>query len=102
MKPPHAAGLFALLPQLLAFFDTQEDPAYLSRRQRSVEACRKNGEARSKDLRESNMKIKSIMLAIVCAIGLSGCETMTNAWDSVFGMNNAPASVALAQDTQAQ
>jgi hypothetical protein len=39
---------------------------------------------------EDNMKIQSIMLLVVCAIALGGCETVNKTWHDVFGLNDTP------------
>jgi predicted small secreted protein len=45
-------------------------------------------------LRDCDMKIRSMMLLLVCAVALSGCETINGAWHDVFGLNGAPARTA--------
>jgi len=45
-------------------------------------------------LRDCDMKIRSMMLLLVCAIALTGCETINGAWHDVFGLNGAPARTA--------
>jgi predicted small secreted protein len=40
------------------------------------------------------MKIRSMMLLLVCAVALSGCETINGAWHDVFGLNGAPSRTA--------
>ena len=43
-------------------------------------------------LRGLKMKFQSIMLLIVCAVALSGCETINQTWHDIFGFNtSAPA-----------
>jgi hypothetical protein len=33
------------------------------------------------------MKIPSLMLLVMCAIALSGCETVNKTWHDIFGLN---------------
>jgi hypothetical protein len=40
------------------------------------------------------MKIQSIMLLVVCAIALGGCETVNKTWHDVFGLNDTPTRTA--------
>jgi hypothetical protein len=47
------------------------------------------------------MKFQSIVLLIVCAVALSGCETLTQTWHDVFGLN-ASAPAAVSQQAQAR
>jgi hypothetical protein len=44
--------------------------------------------------REDNMKIRSLMLLVVCAIALSGCETVNKTWHDIFGLNDTPTRTA--------
>jgi hypothetical protein len=47
------------------------------------------------------MKFQNIVLLIVCAVALSGCETLNKTWHDVFGLNaSAPAGVS--QQAQAR
>jgi predicted small secreted protein len=45
------------------------------------------------------MRLRSIALLVACALGLSACETINDAWHDVFGLNGAtqPASEQTAQ-----
>jgi hypothetical protein len=47
------------------------------------------------------MKFRSIMALIVCAVALSGCETLTKTWHDIFGLNGS-APGAVSQQTAAR
>lgn len=40
------------------------------------------------------MKIRGIMLLVVCAIALGSCETVNKTWHDIFGLNDTPARTA--------
>jgi hypothetical protein len=44
--------------------------------------------------RGGNIKIRGIMLLVICATALGGCETVNKAWHNVFGLNDTPALTA--------
>jgi len=48
------------------------------------------------------MKIQMILVVLVCAIGLSGCETINGAWHDVFGLNNASSQSQIQQASAAR
>jgi hypothetical protein len=43
---------------------------------------------------EDNMKIRSFMLLVACAIALCGCETVNKTWHDIFGLNDTPTRTA--------